>query len=153
MSRGVSMEDWTTPEGLDELRGMADGTIQDIAKAIGISPRTLNRWCERSDAIRDILYDRKRCAMVEKEVYACCFDRTRKVKLRKQVIDKNGEIKELVEEKMVVLPADFRAQKYWLNNRNPDRWKDKVEVAVDATSGGMLTLPVAELVDPGDEDE
>ena len=44
------------------------------------------------------------------------------------MIDKNGNVKELVEEKMVVIPADFRAQKYWLNNRNPDRWKERVEL-------------------------
>lgn len=147
MARGVSIEYWESPEGLDELRAMAGGTLKQIASAMGISRPTLDRWCERSDAIRAVLYDREQCAKVEKEVYASCFDRTRTVKLEEQVLDKNGEIKTLIKEKVVVIPADFRAQKYWLNNRNPDRWKDKVEVAVDTSSGGMLTLPVAELVD------
>ena len=152
MGRGVSIEDWESAEGLEQLRKWATLDLGEIAKHMGITRTTLSRWCKKSDAIRGVLYDREMCEAVEKEVYACCFDRSRVVKLHKQVLDKNGEIKDLVEEKAVVLPADFRAQKYWLNNRNPDRWKDKVEVAVDATSGGMITLPVAELRDP-DEDE
>lgn len=147
MARGLSIEYWESPEGLDELRSLAGGTLADIAKAMGISRPTLDRWCRRSDAIRAVLYDREMCEAVEKEVYKSCFDRTRVENLEEQVLDKNGEIKTLIKQKVVVIPADFRAQKYWLNNRNPDRWKDKVEVAVDTSSGGMLTLPVAELVD------
>lgn len=152
MGRGVSIEDWESAEGLDQLKKWATLDLGEIAKRMGITRTTLSRWCKKSDAIRAVLYDREMCEAVEKEMYKICFERRYVVKQKKQVFDKNGEIKVLEEEKEVVLPADFRAQKYWMNNRNPDRWKDKVEVAVDATSGGMITLPVAELRDP-DEDE
>ena len=147
MARGVSIEDWDCPEGLELLRQWSGLDLGEIAKRMGITRTTLSRWCKKCDAIRAVLYDRKKCEAVEREVYASCFDRTRVVKLQKQVLDKNGEVKTLIEEKAVVLPADFRAQKYWLNNRNPDRWKEKVEVSVDAVSGGTVELPIAEMLD------
>ena len=150
MARGVSIEDWDCPEGLELLREWSGLDLGEIAGRMGITRTTLSRWCKNSDAIRAVLYDREKCEAVEREVYASCFDRTRVVELQKQVLDKNGEVKTLIEEKAVVLPADFRAQKYWLNNRNPDRWKEKVEVAVDAVSGAAVAIPVVELLD---EDE
>lgn len=150
MARGVSIEEYTGGEGLERLRQWATLDLGEIARRIGITRTTLSRWCKKSDVIRSVLYDREKCEAVEEEVYKCCFDRTRKVEIRKQVLDKNGEIQTLIEDKVVVLPADFRAQKYWLNNRNPDRWRDKMEVSVDSDRGGTVMLPIADMIDERD---
>jgi transcriptional regulator with XRE-family HTH domain len=152
VARGVSIEDWDCPEGLELLRKWAGLDLGEIARRMGITRTTLSRWCKKSDAIRAVLYDREMCEAVEKEVYASCFDRSRTVTYSEQVLDKNGNVQTLTKEKVVVLPADFRAQKYWLNNRNPERWKEKMEVSVDAVSGGMVTLPVAEMIGEGGGD-
>lgn len=150
MARDTCIEDWTSEEGLEQLREWAVLDLGEIARRMGITRTTLSRWCKKSDAIRAVLYDREMCEAVEKEVYASCFDRSRTVQYTEQVLDKNGQVQTLVKEKVVVLPAEFRAQKYWLNNRNPDRWKDKVEVAVDSVSGAAVAIPAVELLD---EDE
>ena len=92
------------------------------------------------------------CEAVEKEIYKCCFDRVKTVTCTKQVLDKEGNVHELTETKQVALPADGRAQRYWLNNRNPARWRDKVEVAVEAVEGGTIALPAVELIDGEGED-
>lgn len=152
MGRDARIEDWDCPEGLELLRKWAGMDLESIAANMGITRTTLSRWCKKSDAIRAVLYDRKMCKAVEKEVYANCFDRTKVVPYTEQVMDKNGNVQTLTKEKVVVLPADFRAQKYWLNNRNPERWKEKMEVSVDAVSGGMVELPIAELIDEGGGD-
>lgn len=149
MARGVSIEEYTGGEGLERLRQWATLDLGEIARRIGITRTTLNRWCKKSDIIRSVIYDREKCEAVEKEIYKCCFDRTQVVKLHKQVLDKNGEIKELVEDKVVVLPADFRAQKYWLNNRNPERWRDKIDIGVETAEGGTVTLPLANMIGGG----
>ena len=153
MARGVRIEDWETPEGLELLSKWATLSMTEIAKRMGISRATLTRWCEKSKPIRDVLYDKEMCEAVEEQVYACCFDRVKTVTTKKQVLDKMGVVHTLTETKEVALPADGRAQRYWLNNRNPNRWRDKVEVAVEASEGGTLALPVVDLIEREDADE
>ena len=152
MARGVSIEDWDCPEGLELLSKWAVLTKAEIATRIGISGATLTRWCKKNERIRAVLYDRKKYEAVEKESYDCCFDRVKTVTSTKQVLDREGNVHELKETKQVVIPADSRMQRYWLNNRNPARWRDKVEVAVEAREGGTIALPVVELIDGEDGD-
>lgn len=150
LARGVSIEDWDNPEGLALLEKWSTLSLADIADRMSISVSTLKRWCKKSEAIRAVLYDREMCEAVEREVYACCFDRVKTVTIKKQVLDKEGNVHELTEIKQVAIPADGRAQRYWLNNRNPNRWRDKVEVSVEAHEGGTLALPVVDLLDGED---
>lgn len=152
MARGVSIEDWDCPEGLELLSKWATLDLTEIAKRIGISRATLGRWCKKNEHIRAVLYDREMCEKVEKEIYKCCFDRVKTVTCTKQVLDKEGNVHELTEVKQVALPADGRAQRYWLNNRNPARWRDKVEVSVEQHEGGTVILPAVELIESEDED-
>ena len=127
MARGIRIEDWETEEKLAELRALSGHTLTEIAGHIGIHRATLDRWCQKSEAINRALkqFDRKRALEVEQAVYKACFDRPVKVKIKKQVLDREGNVHDLTEIRESVIPADVRAQKYWLNNRNPDRWKDK----------------------------
>ena len=143
MARGVRIEDWDCPEGLALLREWSILSLEEIAKHMGITRTTLSRWCEKSDNIRAVLYDPVKCAKVEKAVYDSCFDRVKEVVIKKQVLDKQGQVVELVERKQIALPADGQSQRYWLKNRNPNRWRDKVEVAFDQNSSdsGTVVLP------------
>lgn len=128
MGKRIRIEDLETEEKLAELRAMTKYTIPEIADILHIHRSTLYRWIRKSEAIKTALtiqFDRESVLNVEHAMYDACFDRPVKVKITKQVLDREGHVHDLTEIRESVIPADVRAQKYWLNNRNPDRWKDK----------------------------
>ena len=151
MGKRVRIEDWETPEGLALLRSMAKLKLEEIAGIIGISRTTLNKWCLRSESINDALrqkLDEETARRVEKAVIESCFDRKVKVKIMKQVVDREGVVHDLEEIKEQVIPADTRAQAYVLNNRAPRRWSQKP--VVEAGDGQMPIgfIPVFDRIEP-----
>lgn len=156
MARGVNLEDWTTKESLEELRSIAKLTLKEIAAYIGISESTLGRWRKQSEAFDEAIQqkvdieDRRR---VQKALLEACFDRKVKTVSKKQVLDRNGEVHDLVEEKTTVIPADVRAQKFYLTNRHPARWQDKPEVATEDGTVVTAFIPVADRMDAPMEDD
>ncbi|MBQ9788884.1 MAG: hypothetical protein IJW31_04740 [Lentisphaeria bacterium] len=53
------------------------------------------------------------------------------------IIDKkSGEVMELTKRKVVkkTIPPDVRALLFWLKNRYPESWRDRVELADDSDS-------------------
>jgi transcriptional regulator with XRE-family HTH domain len=145
MARGVNIEDWTTPEALDELRKIAKLTLKEIADYIGVSVSTLRRWRKQSQEFDEAIQqkvdveERKR---VQQALYEACFDRKVKIVTKKQVLDRAGEVHDLVEEKTTVLPADVRAQKFYLTNRHPARWQEKVTVEQEGSADVAAFIPV-----------
>lgn len=145
MGKRVRIEDWETPEGLALLRSMAKLKLEEIAGIIGISRTTLNKWCIRSESINDALrqkLDEETARRVEKAVIESCFDRKVKVKIKKQVLDREGVVHELEEVKEQVIPADTRAIRFVLTNRSPGRWQEKVTVEADAGENVVSFIPV-----------
>lgn len=133
-------------------------TNENLALFFDVAVSTIHEWrnthVEFSDAIR-----RGKIA-ADVEVAGSLFGTTKDRTIIKQVPFKtknvfyNDEGKrieregvEIIEVKEVI-PADFRAQQFWLKNRQPKDWKDKQEV--DHTSGGQrITQPAAiEIVNP-----
>lgn len=146
MARGVKLEDWTTPEALEELKSIAKLTLVDIAAYIGINVSTLRRWRKQSQELDEAIQqkvdveERKR---VQQALYEACFDRKVKTVTKKQVLDRAGEVHDLIEEKTTVIPADVRAQKFYLTNRHPARWQEKVTVEADAETMAIASfIPV-----------
>lgn len=133
--------DWITDEGICKLgQWAADGaTDAEIAAKIGISRKTLYEWAKKFPQLGKALErGRKRSNdEVEAALYKKCLGYTVKVKktfkLRRVEYDeatgrKVGEREELVTgEDEVHVPADVGAQKFWLTNREPERWSNKVE--------------------------
>lgn len=149
MARGVNIEDWTTPEALDELRKIAKLTLQEIADYIGISPSTLRRWRKQSQELDEAIQqkvDIEERKKVQQALYEACFDRKVKTVTKKQVLDRAGEVHDLVEEKTTVIPADVRAQKFYLTNRHSARWQEKVTVEQEARDDIVSFIPVPELM-------
>lgn len=147
MGKRVRIEDWETPEGLALLRSMAKLKLEEIAGIIGISRTTLNKWCIRSESINDALrqkLDEETARRVEKAVIESCFDRKVKVKIHKQVVDREGVVRDLEEVKEQVIPADTRAQRFVLTNRSPGRWSDKPEPVDEDGALGAAFVPVTE---------
>ena len=156
MARGVNLEDWTTKEALDELKSIAKLTLKDIAGYIGISESTLRRWRKQSQAFDEAIQqkvdieDRKK---VQQALLDACFDRRIKTVNTKQVMDKDGNVHDLVEVKTTVIPGDVRAQKFYLTNRHPARWQEKVTVEADAETMAVASfIPVqARMETPGED--
>ena len=157
MARGVKLEDWTTPEALEELKSIAKLTLVDIAAYIGVNVSTLRRWRKQSQELDEAIQqkvdveERKR---VQQALYEACFDRKVKTVTKKQVLDRAGEVHDLIEEKTTVIPADVRAQKFYLTNRHPARWQEKVTVEADAETTTIASfIPVqARMETPGEDD-
>ena len=145
MARGVNIEDWTTPEALAELKGIAKLTLKEIAAYIGVGESTLRRWRKQSQELDEAIQqkvDIEERKKVQQALYEACFDRKIKTVTKKQVLDRAGEVHDLVEEKTTVIPADVRAQKFYLTNRNPARWQEKVTVEQEGAMPVASFIPV-----------
>lgn len=156
MARGVKIEDWETEEALALLKSVSSLTMEEIAtKVIGLkSRRTLYNWCSKSEAINKALQqkvDEETRREVEAEVIKSCFARKMKVKTKKQALDRDGIVHDLEEVREYVIPPDFRAQAYVLNNRAPGRWSQNPVAEVDDTAVAGF-IPVPDLMDEPDED-
>ena len=45
------------------------------------------------------------------------------------------------------VPADLRAEIFWLKNRQPERWSDRLERETDGEGGGVIEMPEADSID------
>lgn len=138
MAKG-KYEQWLTEEGLLLLEGWArDGlTDEQIAHNMGISRKTLAEWKKKYGDIGDTL--KKGKEVIDNQVENALL---KKALGMKETIKKAIKVKEVkynegkrVSEKEhieyvneeVFVPPDTTAQIFWLKNRRPDKWRDKVE--------------------------
>ena len=108
---------WEEPEQLVLLEGWARAglSMEQIAHNMGISKDTIYRWLKLSPYISDA------------------------IKKGKEVVDF------MVENALFTsaLAGNVVAQIFWLKNRKPDAWQDKVEQKIEADveqSGGVVML-------------
>lgn len=128
--------EWITEEGLIRVRGWAqDGaSYEQIAKNIGVSISTLREWRTRFPALSAALTHARDIA--DRKVENRLFDRTqgytvkvkKAIKVKREWYDDRGKKRveehiEMVEEEEHI-PADVKAQIYWLSNRKPQEWKN-----------------------------
>lgn len=114
---------WLEPEGLLLLEGWArDGlTEEQIAYNMGISRETLRVWKNKYSVISCTL--KKGKEIVDIQVENALLKRALGYVSKEQKVTKDGKIIELEKE----IPPDTTAQIFWLKNRKPDKWRDKVE--------------------------
>jgi hypothetical protein len=121
------IKDWLEEDKLILLEGWArDGlTNGQIANNIGIDERTLYRWKEKESLICQSL--KKGREVADYEVENALFKRALgyTIQIKEQKIDKDGCVHDTTRDMHV--PADTTAQIYWLKNRKPKEWRDKVE--------------------------
>ena len=119
--------EWLTDEGLATVQGWArDGLTNDqIAQNIGVSGRTFAEWISRFPAISSAL--KKGKAPVDLQVENALLKRALGYDYEETVtVELTGGRKQT--RKMIKhMAADVTAQIFWLKNRRPDRWRDKVE--------------------------
>ena len=155
--------DWIEPDGLLQIEGWArEGLVEkQICQNIGISERTFSTWKERFPAITSALKRGKapvdfkvenallKSALGHKETVRKAI----KVKTEKQKVGEGKIVEEHIEyvDEEVYIPPQVVAQIFWLKNRRPDKWKDKVEQTV-ITEVEDLT-PLVEMLNGTENEE
>lgn len=138
-SKRGKYEQWLTEDGLLRLGAWArDGLTQaEIAHNCGCSLSTLKEWMKKYPAISEALSRAREVAdiIVENALFKSAQGYTvelkKTFKLKEVKYDpatgrKTAEREYLetgIEE--VHIPANEKAQEFWLKNRKPDVWKDK----------------------------
>lgn len=138
MAKGRVLE-WLEEDKLKLLEGWArNGLTNDqIAKNIGVNPKTIYDWMNKEPKIKQAL--KKGKEVVDLEVENALYKKAigynveiqKAFKLKDIIYNENGkkisetERIEYAKEEVHV-PADTTAQIFWLKNRKPDKWRDKV---------------------------
>ena len=148
--------EWLTPDGLLRIEGWArDGlSLAQIAHNVGVADSTFRRWKEENEALSAAI--KRGNAPVDLEVENAMLKsalghketvrKAIKVKTEKQKVGEGKIVEEHIEyvDEEVYIPPQVIAQIFWLKNRRPDKWKDKVEQTV-VTEVEDLT-PLAEML-------
>lgn len=154
-------QEWLTPEGLLKIEGWArDGlTDEQIARNIGITPKTLYEWKNRFRELSEAL--KKGKEVVDRQVENALLKRAlgysyEEVTHERKYNKEKDEI-ELVPVKVVTkqVAPDTTAQIFWLKNRRPDKWRDRKELDanVNHSNNPFQELSVDELKKLADLDE
>lgn len=132
-------EEWANDENrLAVLQAWARAGLSDerIAKHIGISRSTLNEWKKKHQTIKEALGTGKEIAnrQVENTLFRLTQGGTVKVKkvfkLKKTQYENGKKISEEeyleAREEEEYIEPDFKAISFWLRNKAPEDWRDKV---------------------------
>lgn len=104
-----------------------DGLIDEqIANNLGISVDTFYKYKKKYPEFSEALKKGKEVS--DYEVENALFKKATGyiIKLNKQKVTKDGDIINITEE--MYMQPDTTAQIFWLKNRRPDKWRDKVEL-------------------------
>lgn len=118
---------WLTPEGLLQIEGWArDGlTDEQIAHNMGCSRSTLTVWRSSYPAISDAL--KKGKEVVDREVENALLKRAIGYEYtEEQVTISKKDGRKITQTVKQVVP-DTTAQIFWLKNRCPEKWRDKID--------------------------
>jgi len=135
----MTYRDWICEENLLRLEAWArDGlTDEDIANNIGIVKSTFYEWKNKHRDFSNALKKGKEVAdiIVENALYkrAIGYD----YEEVKTITSADGVVMQKTITKKHV-PADITAQIFWLKNRKPNIWRDKLDVESDEETKEQL---------------
>ena len=135
IGRKGKYEEWLTEDGLTRLTGWArDGlTNIQIAQNIGVGERTFSEWVTRFPAISSAL--KKGKEPVDIQVENALLRRALGYDYEETITEVEdlggGRTKKHVRKVTKHVPADTTAQIFWLKNRKPKQWREKMEAAVN----------------------
>lgn len=142
-------KDWLEGDGLLKLEGWARDGLSDeqIAHNMGISRSTLSEWKNKYSDIADTL--KKTKEIVDREVENALFKRAMGYKYDEVTYERGEEVKRVTKE----VAPDTTAQIFWLKNRKPAEWRDKVEQQQTVTiqDDGFLEALKGTIKDDWDE--
>ena len=142
-------KDWLEGDGLLKLEGWARDGLSDeqIAHNMGISRSTLSEWKNKYSDIADTL--KKTKEIVDREVENALFKRAMGYKYDEVTYERGEEVKRVTKE----VAPDITAQIFWLKNRKPAEWRDKIEQQQTVTiqDDGFLEALKGTIKDDWDE--
>ena len=141
----AKINEWLENDKLILLEGWARAGLTDeqIAKNIGINRTTLYDWKKKEVNISDAL--KKGKEVIDFEVENALLKKALgyTITIKEEKLDKDGCVHTL--EKDVHVPPDTTAQIFWLKNRKPNTWKDKVETDEDREAVANASQVIAKI--------
>ena len=152
IGRKGKYEEWLTPDGLLRVQGWArDGlTDEQIASNMGVGTSAFYEWQSKFPEFAEAI--KKGKAPVDIQVENALLKRAMGYTVTETVKEvyregdtKNGKvisshIREITKE----IPPDVGAIIFWLKNRRPGRWRDKIEAAPDSGNELLASLMALE---------
>lgn len=137
---------WLSEERLNEIRMCADrgATPAGIAEHMGISKRTLTRWCEQYPQIAEALEGHK-CITDGEKVEQALLRRAigyTQTEITRQ-IGKSGKMEIVKTVEKQVMPSTT-AQIFWLKNKCGYEWDSSLQDENEEEEGGVVILPEIE---------
>ena len=109
----------------------------DLAAFFGIKPDTLETWKQRHPDFRDAV--RQSRDRADRDVERSLYERATGYSHREDKVFANAG-KPLVVPTTRHYPPDPTSMMFWLKNRRPARWRDKVDHEVAGRGGGAITI-------------
>lgn len=130
--------EWFEQDKLTLLEAWArDGlTNEQIANNMGINPSTLYDYINKYDKISNALKKGKEVVDIEVENALLKKAMGYTITIEEQKLDKYGDVHTL--KKDVHIPPDTTAQIFWLKNRKPKEWRDKVVYEGEVKTNGVI---------------
>ena len=137
----AKINEWLDKDKLILLEGWArDGlTDEQIAKNIGINRTTLYDWKKKETNIADAL--KKGKEIIDFEVENALLKRALGYEYEEETYE-NGILTKKVKKQVA---PDTTAQIFWLKNRKPNTWKDKVETDEDREAVANASQVIAKI--------
>lgn len=122
MAKGKYHE-WLSEDGLIKIQGWArDGLIDEqIAHNMGITTKTLYEWKNKYGEISEAL--KKGKEVIDRQVENALLKRALGYAYDETTYEDGVETKRVTKE----VAPDTTAQIFWLKNRKPAKWRDKIE--------------------------
>lgn len=120
-------KDWIKKENLLRIQGWAKDGLdnQQIAGNIGISRQTLYKWMKKNPHIENALRVGKDTA--DRQVENAMFKNAIGYDYEEEMITNDGRVVKVKKHAR----ANVNAQIFWLKNRKPEKWRDKVEQSIE----------------------
>lgn len=148
MAKGKYRE-WLSEDGLIKIQGWArDGLIDEqIAHNMGITTKTLYEWKNKYGEISEAL--KKGKEVIDRQVENALLKRALGYAYDETTYEDGVEIKRVTKE----VAPDTTAQIFWLKNRKPAEWRDKIEQQQTVTiqDDGFLEALKGTIKDDWDE--
>ena len=148
MAKGKYHE-WLSEDGLIKIQGWArDGLIDEqIAHNMGITTKTLYEWKNKYSEISEAL--KKGKEVIDRQVENALLKRALGYVYDETTYEDGVETKRVKKE----VAPDTTAQIFWLKNRKPAEWRDKIEQQQTVTiqDDGFLEALKGTIKDDWDE--
>lgn len=138
VARG-KFEYWLTEDGLTLLEGWAREGLTDeqLAGKMQINPATLYDWKKKYPKISEAL--KKGKEIVDIQVENALLKRALGYDYQEEKIERSDKDGVKIVQTLKHVPGDTTAQIFWLKNRLPDKYRDKLN-PVPADGGGVQII-------------